>query len=144
MIADHRLNWIRFDCRYVWFPEERIAREAALCVIEDGLTLDEVAYDARSVVQRWDFYLDEIEVNVRPYFMAARAGDLLGPVKMMEGFPLFFVVNKRAPSDSDSQIRQRAEEWIINGLIEKAMNERVKWANLWSRAGCARGKGPNE
>ena len=47
-IADNRLDWIRFDCHYVWFPEERIAREAACCVTEDGLTLDEVAYDALS------------------------------------------------------------------------------------------------
>jgi len=129
-IADHRLDWVRFDCRYVWFPEERIAREAALCVTEDGLTLDEVAYDARSVAQQWDFYLDEIEANARPYFLAARAGDWLGPVKMMEGFPLFAIVNKQMPAESDPRVRQRAEQAIINSLIEKEMNERVKWADL--------------
>lgn len=126
-IADHRLDWIRFDCRYVWFPEERIAREAACCVTEDGLTLDEVAYDARSVVQQWDFYLDEIEASARPHFLAARAGEWLGPMKVMEGFPLFAVVNKRMPAESDPQIRQRAEQAIINSLIEKEMNDRVRW-----------------
>jgi hypothetical protein len=126
-IADHWLDWIRFDCRYIWFPEERIAREAALCVVEDGLALDEVAHNAHCIVQRWNFYLDEIEANARPYFLAARAGDLLGPVKIMEGFPLFSVVNKQTPADSDPQIRLRAEESIISGLIEKEMNERVRW-----------------
>ncbi len=25
-IAHHHLDWIRFDCRYIWFPEERVAR----------------------------------------------------------------------------------------------------------------------
>lgn len=126
-IADHRLDWIRFDCRYIWFPEERIAREAACCVIEDGLTLDEVAYDARSVVQQWNFYLDEIEADARPHFLAAREGEWLGPMKIMEGFPLFSVNNKQMPSASDPQIRRRAEQAIINSLIEKAMNERVRW-----------------
>lgn len=126
-IADHRLDWIRFDCRYVWFPEERIAREAACCVIEDGLTLDEVAYDSRSVVQHWNFYLDEIEANARPHFLAACAGEWLGPMKIMEGFPLFAIVNKQAPAESDPRIRQRAEQAIINSLIEKEMNERVRW-----------------
>lgn len=126
-IAAHRLDWIRFDCRYVWFPEERIAREAACCVIEDGLTLDEVAHDSRSIVQQWDFYLDEIEANARPHFLAARAGEWLGPMKIMEGFPFFSIVNKQAPAESDPQIRQRAEQVIINSLIEKEMNERVKW-----------------
>lgn len=129
-IARRRLDWIRFDCRYVWFPEERIAREAALCVTEDELTLDEVAYDARSIVQQWSFYLDEIEADARPHFLAARAGEWLGPIKMMEGFPLFYILDKQAPAESDPRIRKRAEQSIINSLIEKEMNERVKWASV--------------
>jgi hypothetical protein len=126
-IARRRLDWIRFDCRYVWFPEERIAREAALCVTEDGLTLDEVAYDARCIVQRWDFYLDEIDADARPHFLAARAGEWVGPLKIMEGFPLFSILDKQTPTTSDPRIRERAEKSIINSLIEKEMNGRVKW-----------------
>jgi hypothetical protein len=126
-IARRRLDWIRFDCRYIWFPEERIAREAALCMAEDGLTLDEVAYDARSIVQRWDFYLDEIEADARPHVLAASAGEWVGPLKIMEGFPLFSILDKQAPATSDPRIRERAEKSIINSLIEKEMNGRVKW-----------------
>jgi hypothetical protein len=127
-IADRRLDWIRYDCRYVWFGEERIAREAAWCVTEDGLTLEEVACGARGIVQQWNFYLDEIEASARPHFMAARQGDWLGPIKMLAGFPLFSIVAKRMPEASDSQIRDRAERKIIASLIEQAINERVKWA----------------
>lgn len=126
-IADHCLDWIHYDCRYLWFPEERIAREAAYCVIEDGMTLDEVADDARGIVQHWDFYLDEIESSARPHFLAARAGHWLGPIKMMEGFPLFDIVNKQMPAASDPRILQRAEQAVINSLMEKEMNERVRW-----------------
>jgi hypothetical protein len=126
-IVRRRLDWIRFDCRYIWFPEERIAREAALCVAEDGLTLDEVAYNARSIVQQWSFYLDEIEAGARPHFLAARAGEWVGPLKIMEGFPLFSILDKQAPAESDPRIRERAEKSIINSLIEKEMNERVRW-----------------
>jgi hypothetical protein len=127
-IAAHRLDWIRFDCRYVWFGEERIAREAAFCVTEDGLTLDEVARDARGVVQRWNFYLDELDAAARPYFLAARQGDWLGPVKLLEGFPLFSILAKRMPAADDPLIRERAEQSIIASLMERAINERVKWA----------------
>jgi hypothetical protein len=129
-IADHRLDWIHFDCRYVWFPEKRIASEAAWCVTEDGMTLDEVAYDARSVVQRWNFYLDEIEAPVRPHFLAARAGDWLGPIKMIEGFPLFSIVAKTMPAAADPQIRERAEQAIVASSMRQAISERVKWATL--------------
>ncbi|HSE98731.1 MAG TPA: hypothetical protein VLD57_10755, partial [Blastocatellia bacterium] len=127
-IADHRLDWIRFDCRYVWFGEERIAREAAFCVTEDGLTLDEVAWDARSIVQQWNFYLDEIEASTRPHFLAARQGDWLGPIKLLEGFPLFSILSKLLPAADDPQIRERAERSIIASFTEQAINERVRWA----------------
>lgn len=127
-IADHRLDWIRFDCRYVWFPEERIAREASFCVIEDGLTLDEVAYDACSIVQHWNFYLDEIDPPVRPRFLSSRLGEWLGPIRMMEGFPLFCVLNKTMPAADDPQVRSRAEQVIIGNLVDHAINQRVKWA----------------
>jgi hypothetical protein len=126
-IADHRLDWIRFDCRYVWFPEERIAREAACCATEDGLNLDDIAYEARCVVQQWDFYLDEIEASARPRFLAASVGESIGPMKILEGFPLFAIVNKQMPAKSDPQIRRRAEHAVINSLIEKEMHERVRW-----------------
>lgn len=133
-IADHRLDWIRFDCRYVWFGEERIAREAAFCVMEDGLTLDEVARDARGIVQRWNFYLDEIEPPTRPHFLAARQGDWLGPVKLLAGFPLFSIVAKRMPAADDPQIRERAEQSIIASFTRQAINERVKWVTLSTTA----------
>jgi hypothetical protein len=129
-IADRRIEWIHFDCRYVWFPEERIAREAAFCVKEDGLTLDELAYDALGVVQQWNFYLDEIEAPARPHFLAARRGDWLGPIRMMEGFPLFSILAKTMPAADDPQIRERAEHAIISVLMKQAINERVHWAQL--------------
>ena len=123
-IANHRLDWIRFSCRYVWFAEERLAREAAFCVTEDGLSLDEVAYDAAAIVQQWDFYLDEIEAAARPHFLAARPGAWLGPVKMLAGFPLFAVEHKQMPNSDDPRIRQRAAQTILTGLLEQATNDR--------------------
>lgn len=126
-IADHRLDWLRFDCRYVWFGEERLAREAALCVTEDGLTLDEVARDARGVVQEWSFYLDEVGTEARPYFLAARQGAWLGPLPLLAGFPLLQIVGKRAPVPNDPQITARAEQAIINHALAQETNGRVKW-----------------
>jgi hypothetical protein len=79
-------------------------------------------------VQQWNFYLDDIEASARPHFLAARQGDWLGPIKMMEGFPLFSIVSKTMPVADDPKIRERAEQAIIAGLMEQAVNERVKWA----------------
>lgn len=126
-IADHRLDWIRFECRCVWFGDEPLAREALWCVTEDGLSLDEVAADARVEVRDWDFYLDELEAETRPHFLAARKGDLLGPLKFRNGFSLVSLTEKTLPTSDDPQIYRRAEHSIIAGLMSQAINERVKW-----------------
>jgi hypothetical protein len=126
-ISNHRLDWVHFQCRYLWLAEECVAREAAWCVTEDGLTLDEVAVDAKGQVQDWSFYADEIEADVRPYFLAAGRGDLLGPLKLQKGYPLFSLLNKSMPAAEDPQIVSRAEQAIVKNLLAQAMNEKVKW-----------------
>jgi hypothetical protein len=131
-IANHRLDWIHFDCRSLWFAEERVAREAAWCVTEDGLTGDEVAGQAHTEVRRWAFYLDDIDAAVRPHFLAARQGDWLGPLKMPmplmdTGFQLVSITEKKMPAMDDPQIWRRAETAIVRSWTEQAINERVKW-----------------
>lgn len=126
-IADHRLDWVRFDCQCLWFADERIAREAVWCVTEDGLTLEEVAASAHAEIRGWNFYLDEIEAGMRPHFLAARQGDLLGPLKLQDGFPLFSIAVKQMPAAEDAQICARAEQAILRGWMEQAINERVTW-----------------
>ena len=129
-IADHRLDWIHYDCRYLWFDDERIGREAAWCVNEDGLTLDQVALTARTEVKEWSFYADEIDARVRAVFLAAREGDLLGPLKLKSGYPLFSLINKTMPEIDDPKIVSRAENAIVGSLTAHAINERVKWVGV--------------
>lgn len=126
-IAAHKLDWIHYECRCLWLSDERVAREAAWCVSEDGLTLDEVAHEANAEWREWNFYADEIETSVRPYFLAARQGDLLGPWKLREKYPLFSVLNKRLPHSNDPKVFARAENEIVAGLLAQAVNDRVKW-----------------
>ncbi len=126
-IAHNYLDWIRFDCRYLWFAEERVAREAALCVRHDGLSLDEVAHDARAVVREWSFYLDELAPAARGPFVAAQRGDWLGPLSLLAGFPLLAITGKTLPDETDPQIRQRAEAALVGHSMKQAMNEAVRW-----------------
>ena len=126
-IADHQLDWIHYDCRYLWFDDERVGREAAWCVNEDGMTLDEVAVSARSKVEQWSFYADEIDAGIRPVFLAARQGDLLGPLKVRAGYPLFSLLRKMMPEADDPHIMSRVEKTITTSLIHQCVNERVKW-----------------
>ena len=130
-IADHRLDWMHYDCRYLWFDHERVGREALWC-IKDGMTLDEVASTAHSQVKEWSFYADEIDADVRPVFLAARQGDLLGPLKLRAGYPLFALTRKTMPDVDDPQIISRAETAILANLTTQAINDRVNWMARFS------------
>jgi len=57
-LAAHWLDWIRMECRRFALPTLESAREAALCVREDGMDLDEVA---RSAGARVDVVSDFLE-----------------------------------------------------------------------------------
>ena len=54
-----------------------MAKEAALGVREDGMTLAEVAAEVGRKVQRYDAFMDSFDVTVRATLLAAAPGDLV-------------------------------------------------------------------
>jgi len=123
----HRLDWIRFECRFAMFPHKEMAREAALCVRDDGMRLEDVAVRARIGVQNVLIYLEEIDPSVRERFLSAGKGALVGPLDWDKGFALFVVEDKILPALDDPAIRRRAEESLIQDAINREIANRVKW-----------------
>ena len=126
-INSHRLDWIRFDCLYVLFSQEQVAREAALCVRDDGAQLDEVAANANVALQNAAIYLDEIEPTLRDRFLGAEKGALIGPLNWENAFGLFLIEDKIIPALEDPEIKQRAQESLLQSAVNREINNRVKW-----------------
>lgn len=126
-LEPHRLDWVRFDGRCLALRDEEMAREAALAVREDGLGLDEVAEQAKTEVQAGRWYLDELPAEHRDRFVAARKGELVGPLPWGEGYALILVVDKVVPSAEDADTRRRAAEAVLAGLLEHEVSRRVTW-----------------
>jgi hypothetical protein len=74
-----RLDWVRLDCRVIPFETEALAREAILCLREDGLGMDEVAESAHTLVHEMRFYLGELDPDLQPRLLAAAP-----PVRLQE------------------------------------------------------------
>ena len=123
----HRLDWIRFNCRYVLFYQEQMAREAALCARDDGMQLDEVAANASIAPQNATLYLDEVEPSLRDRFLSAEKGALIGPLNWDKAFGLFLVEDKIIPAVEDPEIKQRAQETLLESAVNREINKRVKW-----------------
>ncbi len=126
-VKSHHLDWIRLDCRYLLFPNEGMAREALLCLREDGLSVEQVAQSAASEVHADVLYLDEIDRELWNPFLAAREGDLVGPIRWNDQFALFLIREKILPSIDDLEIRRRSEETLLTAIIDQEIAKRVTW-----------------
>jgi hypothetical protein len=130
-ISHHHTEWIRIDSRRIGFSSDAEAREAALCVREDGLSLDEVAASSHAEIQESSFYLDDLDAELRTPFLGARANDLLGPVSFEGEHTLFQIEEKVMPSEEDPDVRGKAEDAVLRRVLEEQARRRMRWQLAW-------------
>jgi len=126
-ISSHQMDWVRIDCRAVEFEDQAEAREAALCLREDGLPLEEVAEAAHVSVGALSFYLDEIDTEERSRFLASHAGSVVGPIPVEDVHILYCVDAKVMPSVADPAVHERASAIISSRAVEVEAQQRVQW-----------------
>jgi hypothetical protein len=122
-----RLEWIRLDCRVIQFATETLAREAVLCVQEDGLGVDEVAKDAHAVVHEMRFYLGELDSDLRPRLLAAAPQELIGPIPFENRYALFLVLDKLLPDERAPDLRREIERRAVARAETEQVDRRVRW-----------------
>jgi len=126
-IRFHNFDWIRIDCLRLSFPDEQMAKEALLCVKQDGEHFDELAARIQGQIHEDHFYLDCLDSTLHTHFLYAQKGELIGPITM-EGNPTLFLLRDKAmPSLNDPHIKQRAQEKILNNTIDHELHNRVHW-----------------
>jgi hypothetical protein len=124
--AQH-VDWLALECRWMSHSEEDVVREAALCVREDRRDLVEVAAEAGAQTGVQRTYLESAEPGLRAQLLGARPGDVVGPLAVGGGFQLIEVLDKRAPSAEDPEIRNRAVNAIVRRAVEGEVVNRVRW-----------------
>jgi hypothetical protein len=126
-VTQRRLDWIRFRSRVALFASDAMAREAALCVREDHLDLNEVAADAHVAVEENAGFLDQVPKTIRDAMLAAGVGELVGPVPLDGRFGLIWIDEKRVPVADDDEVRKRAEREVIERAVRRVAQERTRW-----------------
>jgi parvulin-like peptidyl-prolyl isomerase len=126
-IAARRLEWTRLAVRSAFLEDLPAAQEAALCVREDGRDLAEVATEAGAQLEEAEWYLEEVADGLRERLLAARVGELVGPVAVDDGFLLVSVLDKRMPALDDPEVRDRAEQALLAQAAEREIASRVRW-----------------
>ncbi len=126
-IDAHALDWTRIDSETVTFASEEAAREAALLVREDGLTLHAAAAVAKARVRKTRYLIQDVAQPLKDRLVGASAGELLGPVSDRGGFLLVSVLKRTEPSGRDRAIRSRAADAVIGRTIQREVGRRVRW-----------------
>jgi hypothetical protein len=120
-------DWLRLHYTALEVPQAGMAREAALCVREDGLSLDEVAGRAGvSTIER-EAFLEEVDADLSKPLLSAPTGELVGPVAVKDGFVLLRVNGKVAPMLDDPVIKGLLEEEVPRRAVEREVRNRVRW-----------------
>lgn len=126
-IEAHRIDWILLDWRALVFSDEASAREAALCLREDGKSLETVAQDAHLPIGETRAYLGDVDASARPDLLSARPGDFVGPLRIEDRFHVLQLRGKTMPSEENSDVRNRAEASLRSKITEQEVAERVRW-----------------
>jgi hypothetical protein len=126
-ISVSQLEWLRFDYESADFEDEDAALEAALCVRDDGDTLATVSARAGVMLERRVEWLEQIEPGLASGFLAARPGQLVGPIAAQNRFRLAVLHEKLPPSPDDESVRSRAATVVAERAVERETSEHVVW-----------------
>jgi len=127
--VEHRaLDLLRLDCQVATFESELLAKEAALCVKDDGLSLADVAGEARTELEELRLYVEDADAGLRGLLRSAAPQALLGPVAWEGRYALVQVREKVRPSVEDEEVRRRAEAHMLDRLFEDFEERQISWS----------------
>jgi hypothetical protein len=127
LLDTRKADWLRVDCRTLVFDTGAAAREAALCVRDDGMALSEVAAQAGVEIREHSLHLEDAQGELGNALLSARTGELLGPIPLADRFALVLVDDKVEPSLEDPEILRRVQEAARRRAIEREVVNRVTW-----------------
>jgi hypothetical protein len=126
-IRMHQLEWVQLDCQTLAFEAAEPAREAMLCLREDGLTIEEVAGDAHLEPVATRFFIEDLDPELQPRFVSAMPGDVIGPSPREGQHMLYLVLSKMMPGDQDPAVRARAADRLVARAVTSEAQRRVRW-----------------
>ena len=127
LIASRYLDWVRIDADLATFSTVDRAREARLCVTDDGWTLAQATRAGRGSLQRRSLLVEDLPTEVRHEVVRAHEEELLGPLALAEGPTLLWVRGKHRPSDDDAEVRRRATDELVTTATSRELDARVTW-----------------
>jgi hypothetical protein len=109
-----RLHLTRFETELIELESRDAAKEALLCVREDGMSMEEVAREGGYPYRRADFWLEELPAGAQQTYLSVSPGDVLDPTPHGDGFELCRIIKKVEPRLEDVPVKSRVDQRLLD------------------------------
>lgn len=128
VVQARQLDWARISGDVLVFGALDAAREARLCLLDDGATAVELAAEHGIERHHETRFLADVPEADQPVFLAARSGDVLGPLHHDTGWEVMAVASRTPASLDDAAVRLRAETELVARAVNREVDDRVVWS----------------
>jgi hypothetical protein len=126
-LAAARLPLTTLEVERVEFDSADAAREALLCVRDDGLSLKEVARESRYPFERVELLAEDLPEDQRQRLLCAAIGEIQEPAPAGGVIHLSRVLRKTEPALADASVRRRIEQRILDTYFAEAGSKDIRW-----------------
>jgi hypothetical protein len=126
IVSAHRLDWVVLELDTISFATEPAAREALLCIREDGMSMQDVSRLSRRNVTRRRAFLEDMPRDYRDLLMSVTAGQSVGPLHIDGGFAVAGIVGRFAPGLDDEYVIERARRVALDRATRQAVRDHVQ------------------
>jgi len=104
----------RFEVELIELESQDAAREASFCVLQDGMSMEEVATEGRYPYRRASFLLEELPADTQQKYLSVSPGDMLKPTPHGDGFELCRIMKKVEPELDDPMVKSRLDQRLLD------------------------------
>lgn len=126
-LAGRRLDLTRVRFRAASFSALNAAREAYLCITQDGEPFDQAVGRAETWREDRALFLAETPATLLPFLVSAVPGETYLAEEEDPGPLLFQVIEKNPPRLEDPEVRSKLESALLARTFDPAVEERVRW-----------------
>ncbi|HWY51253.1 MAG TPA: hypothetical protein VNW72_07195 [Chthoniobacterales bacterium] len=125
-LASLRMPLTQFEAEVIELESSEAAKEALLCIRQDGMSMEEVAADARYPYRRITFLHEAVPEELKQKFWSAAGGDVLDPLPRGEGFELYRIAKKIEPDPTNPDIQRRIDEHLLERQFSALASDHVQ------------------
>lgn len=126
-LVAQRLSLTRVEVEIGYFDSLDAAREAFLCVTQDGDEFAEVLELAGAEGDQLVTFIDDLPDVVSQLLLSAMEGETLAPVAYEGSHLLCRLVRKVSPELEDPDVMARIQEAIVESQLGALVDEHVVW-----------------